>query len=128
VYDGNVPLAGATITLGNQTTQTNTSGEFVFANVASGEYTLTVSKAGYVTLHFSRTISDGTVTLPEETIDVGRIQLERADALSLVAAAAVLAAVVAALLVLGLLLRRRRQGVFREHFEELEPEDADAER
>jgi hypothetical protein len=65
--DGNV-LANATVTLNNNaTTMTDANGRFVFENVTSGSYTLTIEKDGYV--HAS---VDVTVEV-DETVNLGQV-------------------------------------------------------
>ena len=45
---GNVPISGATVEIGAQSTATNALGQYTIANVPTGNQTLMASKTGYV--------------------------------------------------------------------------------
>lgn len=63
------PIAGATVTLGNQATATDANGRFVITDLVVGNtLTGTVSKSGFSEKSF-------TVTVKNETVDVGTIAL-----------------------------------------------------
>ena len=57
-----LPLSDALITLGNLTTYTDMDGYFVFNDLYSGTYTMTVSKEGYATQVTEVTLVDGQTT------------------------------------------------------------------
>ena len=63
------PLVGATVTLGDQATATNSSGRFVLTGLTTG-ITLegVVTKSGFAEARF-------TVTVGVETVDIGRVSL-----------------------------------------------------
>jgi len=126
VVIGGAPVPGATVTLDNSTTQTNETGAFAFDGVEAGTYEVTIAKDGYVTVLLTRELTQWAASGEGgRVIDLGTISLHRSDLLSPVAAASIVAAVLAALAVVGLLLRRRRSVV---RFDELEPDDGEAER
>jgi len=127
VVEGERPVVGATVTLGNRTTRTNETGAFEFEGIEAGTYAISAAKSGYDTVRLTRTLDEGNATGEGDLmIDLGRISLRRSDLLSPVALAATLAASLVALLALGLLIRRRRTGAMR--FDDLEPEEAEIER
>lgn len=67
--DDNKPVAGATVTLGGQTTATDASGRFVMTGFLAGT-TLegVITKSGFAEARF-------TVNVTEGTVDVGRVTL-----------------------------------------------------
>jgi hypothetical protein len=127
VFEGDVPVSGATVTLGNGTTRTNETGAFEFEGVEAGVYQITAWKVGYARSRVTRTLDQTNATGEDgRVIDLGTLSLRRSDAIGPVALAGILAGALAALLALGLLLRRRRRHVVR--FDELEPDEAETER
>lgn len=60
----NQPLSKATVKLDNNstnqeaTTQTSSAGEYSFSNIPAGEYTITISKIGYITVTQQITITE----------------------------------------------------------------------
>ncbi|HTT20947.1 MAG TPA: malectin domain-containing carbohydrate-binding protein [Candidatus Sulfotelmatobacter sp.] len=56
------PLAGATVSFGNLSTLTNSSGSYSFTNVQPGTYTVTVSDSGYQNTSQSVTVTAGGTT------------------------------------------------------------------
>ena len=126
VVAGGLPVPGATVTLGNSTTQTNETGAFEFNGVEAGTYVITFAKDGYETVRLTRELNQWTAAGEGgRVIELGTVSLQRSDLLSPAAAASIVAAVLAALVTIGFLLRRRRRIV---QFDELEADEAEAER
>ncbi|MBT7617435.1 MAG: T9SS type A sorting domain-containing protein [Calditrichaeota bacterium] len=68
------PIEGATVTLSNNAvTETDENGEYLFENVWTGDYTISVVAAGFIDL---TTDEFSTVDTPEMTVNIG---LARAD-------------------------------------------------
>lgn len=57
-----IPISGATVSLAGQNTSTDVNGNFAFAGIAPGTYTLTISRTGYVSVSRAVTILAGQVT------------------------------------------------------------------
>lgn len=125
VLSTGAPVAGATVRLGNGTTQTAANGTFAFPNVMAGTYDLVVSKAGYVTERRVVTLDHRFAVADATLIDLGEITLERESASSPVVFVGVLLIGLGAIVGLALVLRRRRQPPL-EEFEDLEEESGEA--
>ncbi|MBI4416900.1 MAG: hypothetical protein HY557_07950, partial [Euryarchaeota archaeon] len=90
------------------------------------EYNLTVEQAGYVTLRRVVRVDPRDVDPAKAAIDLGTFSLQHVEDVRPLLIAGIAIAVSAALVLAGVLRRRRDR--FREHFEELEPEEGEAER
>ena len=64
VIDGRV-LSGATVTLGNQSTTTNTQGVYTFTGLAETTYTVTATKSGWGRQSMSVSLGSGANTAPD---------------------------------------------------------------
>ena len=70
------PIAQASVTLSNRTAQSNASGDYSFANVAAGSYTLTFKKSGYqdgssrVTVTAGKTATADVRLTPKALMDI----------------------------------------------------------
>lgn len=127
VFEDDAPVSGATVTLGNATTRTNETGAFEFEGVEAGTYAITVWKIGYERSRVTRTLDHtNAITEDDRVIDLGTIRLRRSDPIGPIALAGILGGALAVFLALGLVLRRRRRHLVR--FDELEPDEAEAER
>lgn len=119
VADASGPVAGATVTLGERTTQTSATGGFELPNVAAGRYSLTVAKPGYETARVVVDVDPLDADPERGGIDLGTISLLRADSVSPVVLLGILGGIVAGSLLIGLWLRRRRIPPW-ERFEDLD--------
>lgn len=121
------PVVGATVRLGNLTTQTNGDGTFSFPSARAGSYELTVSRSGYETLRRTVTLSHRDAGPDFAQIDLGELHLAKAAGVSPFAVGAGLAAVLAGAVVITLLLRRLRPPPL-DPFEDSEEDYEDDER
>jgi len=117
------PLAGATVSIGDNRALSLANGTFEFPGVPAGTYELTISKPGYQAIRRTVTLDHRSASADFTTIDLGEFSLaaEEAPVLAVVAG---LVAAIAAVLALGWFLRRRR-GPPEEHFEDWDEETAE---
>lgn len=108
VVDAEGPLSGATVRLGDSTTQTTENGSFSFPTAVAGTYELLVSKAGYETARRTVTLSHRVAGPDFARIDLGEIRMEPAEEFPAVALASGLVALAAGAIVLAVLRRRLR--------------------
>ena len=102
------PLAGATVRLGTATTLTGANGTVSFPNAQAGMFPLTISAAGYQSLHETVVLDQSMAVENFTLIDLGEFRLASVQGLPVGIAAGVILATVAAVAVVALLLRRRR--------------------
>lgn len=108
VLDAEGPLSGATVRLGDSTTETTENGSFSFPTALAGTYELLVSKAGYETARRTVTLSHRVAGPDFAMIDLGEIRMEAAEEFPAVALASGLVALAAGAIVLAVVRRRLR--------------------
>ena len=108
VLDPGMPVAGATVRLGNATIQTTANGTFTFPTASSGTYDLVVTMTGFEPLRRTVTLSHREAGPDYAQIDLGDLTLQPVAGVSVAAVVSGLAAALAGAIVIGLLLRRLR--------------------
>jgi hypothetical protein len=67
---GYVTVPGATVSLGDQETETDENGYFEFVNVSAGSYTITIDKRGAIARTVAVTVADADVAVSEEDDEI----------------------------------------------------------
>jgi hypothetical protein len=72
---GSTPLVGATVTLSSTSVITDSNGDYSFANVSTGSYTVTASYPGYLSAGQAVTVSSGSTTIANFSLDTNNYTL-----------------------------------------------------